>query len=626
MEKKDALIHIEKKDCQMCYACVRGCPVKAIIVKPGKSYPEIVDNRCIGCGSCLAACTPNAIRYHDSKPEVTALVESGEKIVAVCDPSIASEFDDVTDYRKFVEMIKALGIHHVMEASFGVDLVAKAYKQLIDNFKGKHYIFANCPAVVFYIEKFHPGLIDNLAPIVSPMIASAKVARQMYGDNTRVVYIGPCIATKKEAARHEGTGKVDAVLTYTELRGLFATKQVDEKTLEFSDFDPPHGAEGSLYPISNGIIEAAGLDEHLLTGNVYTAEGKQNMMDAVEEFEHYLPSIKRHFNLFYNEGCIMGPGTSKKGKKYIRKHLVTRYTNRRLAKINRARWEEDLLKFDVLDLSAEFTADDQRLPMPSREKIKEILKIIGRKSEEDEVSCQSCGYDSCRDFAVAVGKGLAKTDMCVTYNLRNRQEYIKTLKATNEKLSNTQEALKESEKKARKEKEAANEASEIMHLMLQKLRAGVVVMNKDLKIIQSNKRFIAILGEEAESIDEVIPGLVGADIKSLLPYNIYNLFNYVLQNNENVMSRDVHFEDKFLNISIFTIKKNKIVGAIVRDMFLPEVQKEEVIRRVTEVIDKNLEMVQQIGFLLGEGASETEHMLNSIIEFHKTSRKGEKEG
>ncbi len=92
------------------------------------------------------------------------------------------------------------------------------------------------------------------------------------------------------------------------------------------------------------------------------------------------------------------------------------------------------------------------------------------------------------------------------------------------------------------------------------------------------------------------------------------------------MSRDVHFEDKFLNISIFTIKKNKIVGAIVRDMFLPEVQKEEVIRRVTEVIDKNLEMVQQIGFLLGEGASETEHMLNSIIEFHKTSRKEEKEG
>jgi hypothetical protein len=119
------------------------------------------------------------------------------------------------------------------------------------------------------------------------------------------------------------------------------------------------------------------------------------------------------------------------------------------------------------------------------------------------------------------------------------------------------------------------------------------------------------------AISEIIPGLSGADIKTLVPFNIYNMFSYVLKENEPVVSKDVYFEDSMLNISIFPIRKNKICGAIIRDLYSPEVQGEEVINRVSEVIEKNLAMVQKIGFLLGEGASETEQMLNSIIESYK---------
>ncbi len=174
--------------------------------------------------------------------------------------------------------------------------------------------------------------------------------------------------------------------------------------------------------------------------------------------------------------------------------------------------------------------------------------------------------------------------------------------------------MRESEKKARIEQEAAREASETVTTMLKKLPAAVVLIDKKLKIIQSNQSFIDLLGDDALEINEIVPGLVGADLKSLVPYNIHNLFTYVLQNNSDILNRDVHYRDKLLNISVFTIRPNSIVGAVIRDMYAPAVQKEEVVKRVTEAIDRNLAMVQKIGFLLGEGASEIEQMLNSIIQ------------
>ena len=184
----------------------------------------------------------------------------------------------------------------------------------------------------------------------------------------------------------------------------------------------------------------------------------------------------------------------------------------------------------------------------------------------------------------------------------------------------TKKALKESEELARREKEIAQNTSDMMNNMLEKLPTGVVIVDNWLKILHSNQSFINIIGEDAKAISDVIPGLAGADIKTLIPFNVYNMFTFVIKEDEPVVSKDVHFEDKMLNISIFPIKKNQMCGAIIRDLYSPEVQGEEVTNRVSEVIEKNLEMVQKIGFLLGEGASETEQMLNSIIESYKTKK------
>ncbi len=246
-----------------------------------------------------------------------------------------------------------------------------------------------------------------------------------------------------------------------------------------------------------------------------------------------------------------------------------------------------------------------------------MLKIVGKNNPEEELNCGACGYMSCREFASTVAKGLAVPEMCHTFNLRNKQEYIETLRQTNRKLAETKKALKESEVLALREKDMAQSASDMLNNMLDKLPTGVVIVDNSLRILHSNHSFINIIGEDAKAISEVIPGLAGADLKTLIPFNVYNMFTFVIKEDEPVVSKDIHFEDKMLNISIFPIKKNKMCGAVIRDLYSPEVQGEEVTNRVSEVIDKNLEMVQKIGFLLGEGAAETEQMLNSIIESYK---------
>jgi transcriptional regulator with PAS, ATPase and Fis domain len=318
----------------------------------------------------------------------------------------------------------------------------------------------------------------------------------------------------------------------------------------------------------------------------------------------------------------MGPGTSPGGEKFLRRTLVTDYANKRLKDFDINSWSGEMKVFSEIDLSRQFQPNDQRLPEPPEEQVREILKIIGKESQiENEIGCESCGYTSCREFAIAIAQGLATTDMCHIYSTHNRQEYIRSLRLANEKLAKTQAALKESEEKAKHEQESEKETSETMSATLQKLVSGVVIVDENLKIIQSNKAFIRILGEDAALVDEVIPGLIGADLRSLLPVNFYKLFTYVMTSDDEIVSKDIQYADNFLSVSIFPIRKNKYVGGILRDMYTPEVRKEQIIRRLTDAIDENFEMVQKIAYLLGEGASKTEKILKAVIESHQTPPK-----
>lgn len=614
MKIPDQVIYINEDKCRNSYSCVRACPVNAIEVRPERRHPVIIADRCIGCGLCFLSCSPKAIEFMDSRRQVRELLASGRKTAALIAPSIASEFDDITDYRKFVGMIRKLGFTYVHEVSFGVDLVAYAYKKLFEESSGKYYITSNCPAIVEMTEKYHPHLVPNLAPLVSPMVASAMVTRDLYGEDVANVFIGPCIDIKAEAELYKGKNLVEAVLTFIEIRQMFVENGIQEKTVKMAEFDPPFGNWGALYPYPAGILQAAGIKRDLVSSHVITASGAEDVKEAINDFDHHIDTIRHHFNLFFCPGCMLGPGMIRHDERFRRRSLVKQYAEKRVEALDKKQWQKNLDRWSSLDLTRTFMPNDQRIPEPSPEAVNEVMKIIGKERSSEEINCNACGYGSCRDFASTVAKGLAVPEMCHTYNLRNKQEYIETLRQTNKKLSETKKALKESEEQAMREKDAAQDASETMNSMLNKLPNGVVIVDNELKILHSNERFLEILGEDAKAIAEIIPGLRGADLKTLLPFNVYNIFSFVLRENESVISRDVQLEDRMFNVSIFPIRQNRIAGAVIRDLFSPEVQREEVITRVSDVIDKNLDMVQKIGFLLGEGASDTEKMLNSIVE------------
>ena len=192
------------------------------------------------------------------------------------------------------------------------------------------------------------------------------------------------------------------------------------------------------------------------------------------------------------------------------------------------------------------------------------------------INCGGCGYNSCREFAKAYLEDRSEPNMCVSYMRKIAQDKSSAL--------------------------------------LRKIPSGVVIVNDDLKIIEANQSFARILGNEIEQVYETIPGLVDADLQKILPF--HKLFSSALTTGVDNLERDIRHGNKMLHISIFSIHKNKIVGAILRDMSQPFIQREEVIARAKSVNQKNLETVQKIAYLLGENASETEEMLNSIVEFY----------
>lgn len=612
------LVVVDPDKCNLSFTCIRVCPVKAIKVED--NHAKVVAERCIDCGHCVTVCAQDAISYRHEKDRVRALIASEKPTAAICDPSISGEFADISDYRKFVAMIRALGFDYVLDTAFGVDLIAYKYKDLLNDFHGKYYIHTVCPPVPWFVEKFHPELVENLAPLVPPYVAMAKVVREMYGHDIQVVYITSCVAAKDDARMHKENGSVESVITFIELREMFSENGISENFVEFSDFDPPVGRKGGLFPIRRGMLQAVDINQELLSGDIISANGKADFLQSIEEFKRET-GLKQHLDLFYCDGCVMGPGMSPGGKKFLRRSEVINYVSRRLKGIDLVNWHEQIERFSTLDFSRRFNGQDRRLPYPAENEIRRVLNDMGKGKTEDQLGCGACGYPSCREFAVAHLQGLTNYEMCYTYTIQKLHTFISKVNAANDKLKRTKEALKESEEKARTGETHALEAAEITTAMLDKISAGVVLVDENLRVIESNRAFINMVGEDAQTINELIPGLKGAELASLVPF--YRLFATVLQSGQDLLNRDTPFGDSILNISVFTIKKQRVVGGIIRDLTAPDVRKEEVINRAREVIRENLETVQQIAFLLGESASKTEKILTSIIDAQKLGSKEE---
>ncbi len=489
--------------CRVCFTCVRECPAKAIRIADGQA--QVVPERCIGCGNCVQVCSQGAKVGVCTIGDVEALLASGRPVAAIVAPSFAAEFLGEVDHRTLVGMVRALGFDLVAEVGFGADLVAERYRHLYDQARGRRHVATTCPAVVGFVERYHPELIASLAPIVSPMVAMARAMRRRHGPDLGIVFIGPCLGKKVEARDGEVAGAVDAVLTFAELRRFLAMRGIEAAACEPSEFDGPRPGLGALFPISAGFLQASGIVEDLLTNDVVAAYGRARFGAALEDLvsgalEGALVEI------LFCHGCVMGAGMTSKDPLFTRRSRVSSYVRGRLVDHDEARWRQDLADLADLDLSRRYTDRNQRLALPSAGEIDLILERMGKRAVQDELNCGACGYHTCREHAAAIHAGLAESEMCLPYAIGELQKTVSELSLSHEQLRNTQEQLMHNERLASMGQLAAGVAHEINNPL------GVVLMYAHLVKEQVGDaavgRDLALIAEQADRCKRIVANLL----------------------------------------------------------------------------------------------------------------------
>ena len=518
-----------KNRCRICYTCVRECPAKAISIS--KSQAIVVPERCIGCGNCLRVCSQKAKRMISSIEDVEALLKSGASVAACIAPSFPVEFQADFDFRVLVGMVRALGFDNVTEVAFGADLVADRYREAMILNKGRQYIATTCPAIVGYVERYHPDLIPFLSPIVSPMVAMSRVLRSLHGPDLKVVFVGPCVAKKAEALDPDVVGGPDAVLTFTELREMLERTGLSPANVEPSDFDPPQPRRGSLFPISRGLLQAAEIHEDLLTNDVVATDGLHNFMNALNEFA--AGGMEANLvELLSCNGCIAGPGLSSQENLFQRRARVSHYTRYRERTQDPEQWQKTIDHFANLDLTRTYRSLDQRVTEIDESSIADIMRRMGKQSAEDELNCGACGYPSCREHAIAVHKGLAESEMCLPYVISDHLKTILELSHLNDRLATTQETLMHSERLASMGQLAAGVAHEINNPL------GVVIMYTNLLLEECEKDAeirddLKMIAEQANRCKRIVAGLLDFARQNRVAHqaiNVRDLVTSTLQN------------------------------------------------------------------------------------------------
>ncbi|MFA7332300.1 MAG: [Fe-Fe] hydrogenase large subunit C-terminal domain-containing protein [Candidatus Delongbacteria bacterium] len=461
-----ALIRTIPERCRTCYTCVRECPAKAIRIMRGQA--EVLPERCVGCGNCVLVCRQQAKQIAGSLGAVRDLLASGEPVGLLMAPSFPAEFGSEHSGR-LLARLRRLGFAGIWEVAFGADLVARAYRELLEDRPAERWIATTCPAIVFFVEKYHPDLVPALAPIVSPMTAMARVVRRLNPDpRLHLVFAGPCVAKKAEAARE---GEVEEVLTFRELRELLEEQEglaemsrgLEDGTSgvsENGEFDPPLSGLGRLFPVSRGMLQTAGLHEDLLDGTVVAVDGRRHAVEALQEFESHALDTRLLECLSCN-GCIMGAGISAEAPLFRRRAAVGRHARERMAAFDPETHRVALVASAEISLERGYRRDDQRLPPPSPDELKTILARLGKRLPQDELDCGACGYESCQEHAVAIHRGLAESEMCLPWVIERLRHSLNELGETGERLAVTRQALVNAEKLASMGQLSAGIAHEI---------------------------------------------------------------------------------------------------------------------------------------------------------------------
>ena len=547
---------LKKSNCKNCYKCIRHCPVKAIRFSGNQAH--IIGNECILCGHCFVVCPQNAKEIVDSMEKVRVLIQSGDPVVVSLAPSFVANYDGV-GIEAMRKALKKLGFADVEETAIGATIVKTEYERMLKEDNRDIIITSCCHSINLLIQKYFPAELQYLADVMSPMQAHCVDIKKRI-PNAKTVFIGPCVAKKDEAEYYEGP--VDAVLTFEELTNWLKAERIE---LE-KEMDENPESRARFFPTTGGILKTMAQNA---PGYTYLAlDGVENCITALKDIE----SGKIH-NCFIEMSacigsCIGGPVMEKYHRSPVHDYMsVAQYAGTR---------DFNVAQPDALALKKHFTMIDHKAMQPAEYEITAVLRQMGKFKPSDELNCGSCGYNSCREKAIAIVQGKAEISMCLPF-----------LKDKAESFSDT---------------------------IVRNTPNGLIVLNENFEVQQINAAARKIMNIRYES------DVLGEPVVRILDPAV---FMSVKSSGRSIRDQKVYLAEykKYIEQTVVYDRDSHMLIGIMRDITDEEAEREkktrinqQTVEIADTVVEKQMRIVQEIASLLGETAAETKIALTKLKE------------
>ncbi|MBQ8290714.1 MAG: PAS domain-containing protein [Clostridia bacterium] len=548
---------LKKSNCKNCYKCIRHCPVKAIRFSGNQAH--IIGNECILCGHCFVVCPQNAKEIVDGTEKARVLLSSGDPVIVSLAPSFIANYEGV-GIESMRRALKRLGFFDVEETAIGATIVKREYERMIREDERDIIITSCCHSVNLLIQKYFPSALEYLADVMSPMQAHCADIKKRI-PNAKTVFIGPCVAKKDEAEHYEGI--VDAVLTFEELTNWLRAERIELER----DIDNTPDSRARFFPTTGGILKTM---TERAPGYTYLAlDGVENCISALRDIE----SGKIHKCFIEMSACvgscIGGPVMEKYHNSSPIKDFITvsDYAGER---------DFDVAQPTPAELQKNFTMISHRLPIPSDAEIMTVLRQMGKFKPSDELNCGSCGYNSCREKAIAIIQGKAEISMCLPF-----------LKDKAESFSDT---------------------------IVKNTPNGLIVLNENLEVQQINAAARKIMNIRSES------DVLGEPVVRILDPAV---FLQVKSTGRTVRDQRTYLPEykRYIKQTVVYDPESRMLIGIMRDITDEETDREkkarinkQTVEVADTVVEKQMRIVQEIASLLGETAAETKIALTKLKE------------
>ncbi|HWR45428.1 [Fe-Fe] hydrogenase large subunit C-terminal domain-containing protein [Sporomusa sp.] len=556
-----------KVNCRDCFRCVRSCPIKAIGINKG--HARVIEERCILCGRCVRECPQQAKQVDNQLKKMSLAIESGKRVILSLAPSYIAAFPEYT-LADLAERVARAGVSAVAETAQAAEKISEVYRTYLQNGNTSTHtmISSCCPVVVNIVERYYPQLVNNLATVISPMLAHAKMIKNQYGHDSFVVFAGPCIAKIAEGSALDS--QVDAVITFEQLKDWLqqAPDIVDKPVTAGSTLLlPGTSGSGRYFPITGGILlpfltQAACED-------VITVDGIENCLEVFEGLSSQEFTPKFVEAMACSGGCVGGPAMGTCQLMQTKRNKVIAYAKNALG--DKYQYPAAASK---IELSRCFEAKPINAILPSEDEVKDILKQTGKFTVKDEKNCGACGYDSCRAKAVAIFQGLAEFDMCVPY-MRSKAESF-------------------------------------ANIIVEHSLNAIIAVNEKMVIKEFNPAVKRMFG----AAKEIYKGMSLTELFECSDFIVAAKFGH------KIVGKRVEYAlyGIITEQMIIPVPEHGLVIAIITDVTAHEQRsrelqqmKLETVEKATEIINKQMHVAQEIAGLLGETTAETKSALLELI-------------